>query len=806
MSNLVALLDDIERRGKEMPALLQQALQDGGQLQSHLEASTQSARTAVSMLEDHTKTAQGLLGNLNARVQNEHQRQSGRLAEATAGLHELHKLGQTLAQELAEDSRQTETTVGQLTAQLNSLSQSVFTGIDQGHTALTEGLGKIRQSQERLAATCTKVVHNVSEVSDAVKKSSEVCSEAINRYLTSFQKVVTQGAAACDGLLDASRKALNRLDEDLTRLHAETVGPQVLSRASLYVQSVTELKGAANGAFYTLQSAGQRHDVTVAAAKTALDEGYRLHRSYTEGKATSAKSSLTTADGHLDRAWKAIPLDDKGNKDTRNFIQKTLDGLKGFAVAAWEAAVWVVKGVTKWVADNHQAILAGLVTAAVVAGAVVLAPFVWPVLVATAPTILATVGGALVAGLALVGSAAGGIGLGVLGIGAAGAAFAIGTQALTTSPMQFLANVGSTISKLPGAIVYTSSRFLTFASKGPNALGLVASLVTLNPLPLIATMAVTTTIGAFEMSKDLADPKRVQPPETFVTKMEVHELERVFALAKMGNNVFSPTQSDASKTSYAGDGYVFKGPAIEDSDKSFRAEVYEKRNPPGDPKGTLVEAVLVFRGSTMDNLGQNWAQNIQQGAGWEAYGPNSIYQKAVEVARQMESKYKDKLTLTGHSLGGSLVQVASAVVNRPGVTFNSAGVNPLTYNAFNVVREDAKNTNFDVAGQLLDQLQDGMASGAAMALTVPTGFVTGPLLPSMAVLASDSQVAGKNYNLGARKWDGTSLMDHDSRESPGRKNTTFDLHLWGAVEQSVAYELNQARAAKNLDPIKWPPA
>ncbi|MDD2883231.1 MAG: hypothetical protein PHQ58_22705 [Rhodoferax sp.] len=66
--------------------------------------------------------------------------------------------------------------------------------------------------------------------------------------------------------------------------------------------------------------------------------------------------------------------------------------------------------------------------------------------------------------------------------------------------------------------------------------------------------------------------------------------------------------------------------------------------------------------------------NILQAFGFES----GQYTKAMEVARDLRATYGDKLSFTGHSLGGGLASAQALVTGLPATTFNAAGVNPET--------------------------------------------------------------------------------------------------------------------------------
>jgi len=115
------------------------------------------------------------------------------------------------------------------------------------------------------------------------------------------------------------------------------------------------------------------------------------------------------------------------------------------------------------------------------------------------------------------------------------------------------------------------------------------------------------------------------------------------------------------------------------------------------------EYVIAFAGT--EDL-TDWKTNLAQGVGRES----RQYQQAADLARDYHSRYGDKLTFTGHSLGGGQATVASAVTNRPAVVFNPAGVHDNTFERVGAnreaFREDAEAglvRNYVVEGEILDR-------------------------------------------------------------------------------------------------------
>jgi len=135
----------------------------------------------------------------------------------------------------------------------------------------------------------------------------------------------------------------------------------------------------------------------------------------------------------------------------------------------------------------------------------------------------------------------------------------------------------------------------------------------------------------------------------------------------------------------------------------FKAAVFERTKPDG-----RVERVLTFAGT--DDLA-DWAVNIDQailGPGdFLGIGPNTQYQQALNLATSEVLKASSDgnvdLSITGHSLGGSLAQYASMMTGTEAVVFNSAGVNTLFENI--PFKDSAGNliANIQMRGDLISQ-------------------------------------------------------------------------------------------------------
>jgi len=84
------------------------------------------------------------------------------------------------------------------------------------------------------------------------------------------------------------------------------------------------------------------------------------------------------------------------------------------------------------------------------------------------------------------------------------------------------------------------------------------------------------------------------------------------------------------------------------------------------------ELVLAFAGTNLTSA-RDWLTNVRQAAGFDT----DEYSKAAVLARQFKRVPGVKL-ITGHSKGGAIASLASAVTNSAAITFNTAGVHPNT--------------------------------------------------------------------------------------------------------------------------------
>lgn len=163
---------------------------------------------------------------------------------------------------------------------------------------------------------------------------------------------------------------------------------------------------------------------------------------------------------------------------------------------------------------------------------------------------------------------------------------------------------------------------------------------------------------------------------------------------------------------------------------------------PGPPP----QEVLAFRGSSdvgdwfSDGLNFNGAPTLQ--AVW-----------AIELAKQLKAEYGSSLSITGHSLGGSLAAIASMSSGAPATTFNAANVGQANYD---LVRElgtphptQTQIVDFSTRQDVVTDAQGGIDSPAAGAHVV------------MNATQGETDPA-KAHNLSSFDWTGYAHADGDT--------------------------------------------
>ena len=140
----------------------------------------------------------------------------------------------------------------------------------------------------------------------------------------------------------------------------------------------------------------------------------------------------------------------------------------------------------------------------------------------------------------------------------------------------------------------------------------------------------------------------------------------------------------------------------------FRAELYI---PDPAVHGADAVPVLSFKGTDVTSP-VDWANNFTQGVGQ----PTEFYNRAMDLAIEVNRATDGQFELTGHSLGGGMATAASAVTGASATTFNSAGLHDDTARSYLAQsnREpfdvDSRITAYRVDGDVLTGIQQA-ASG-----------------------------------------------------------------------------------------------
>ncbi|MDR3110077.1 MAG: DUF2974 domain-containing protein [Planctomycetaceae bacterium] len=110
--------------------------------------------------------------------------------------------------------------------------------------------------------------------------------------------------------------------------------------------------------------------------------------------------------------------------------------------------------------------------------------------------------------------------------------------------------------------------------------------------------------------------------------------------------------------------------------------------------------ILAFAGTDPLNV-IDWIQNVSQFVGL----PTEYYQNAVTLVRAIKLKDRDKVILTGHSLGGGVAAVAAIAGKMNAFVFNPPSIHRNTLAEFdpgNVALAETNVHRFVVTGEILD--------------------------------------------------------------------------------------------------------
>lgn len=141
---------------------------------------------------------------------------------------------------------------------------------------------------------------------------------------------------------------------------------------------------------------------------------------------------------------------------------------------------------------------------------------------------------------------------------------------------------------------------------------------------------------------------------------------------------------------------------VKKTDDGFKSQVYERTKADGS-----LEFTYATSGTDFTEL-QDWKNNLEQGIGMAS----SQYKTSIHNAELIKSKTNGlELTFTGHSLGGGEAAANAYATGMPAITFNAAGVSPLTV----IINPKIKIDAYIMITDPLNTLQNGVTElGKAM--------------------------------------------------------------------------------------------
>jgi len=167
---------------------------------------------------------------------------------------------------------------------------------------------------------------------------------------------------------------------------------------------------------------------------------------------------------------------------------------------------------------------------------------------------------------------------------------------------------------------------------------------------------------------------------------------------------------------------MLRDQVFHDPVSGFDAALY--RN---DKTGTIV---IAFRGTEITHW-NDVSTDLKHAAG----ATTDQHDEATELANAVRAAYPDpaqSIEITGHSLGGGLAQIASAVTGYPATTFNAAGLNNATLSEYGTLPSDVVAQNYTVQGEIVTTGQRALPIPEALGdqITLEARGPDGNLLPA----------------------------------------------------------------------------
>ena len=176
-----------------------------------------------------------------------------------------------------------------------------------------------------------------------------------------------------------------------------------------------------------------------------------------------------------------------------------------------------------------------------------------------------------------------------------------------------------------------------------------------------------------------------------------YEPKEILKLAELSSDVYDDISSSTMMPISQEELQARRINIFTNSNTGFKAQLYK------DYKENII---LTFKGT--QGIRDWWYGNTQS-LGFNA----AQYKQAGKVALDAQREFGDRLKITGHSLGGGLATVASAITNKEAVTFNSAGVHKKTLKRVDIDHKEftqkvlkTQMKRFIVKGEILNTLQD----------------------------------------------------------------------------------------------------